>query len=56
MDKCSIPEEFVQFCQTQNIKLVETDVGFNQEPFIVMDGKRVREVIDILLGKSFVRI
>ncbi len=38
------------FAALHSIKLLEFDVGFNQEPFIFMNSDSVRAVIDIAKG------
>jgi tyrosine-protein phosphatase SIW14 len=38
------------FATEKGIKLYESNVGFNQEPFLVMSEKEVRSVLDIIEG------
>ena len=39
--------ELKEYCSDHNIEIIEANVGTNQEPFVVMSGSIVNEVINI---------
>jgi protein tyrosine/serine phosphatase len=49
LDGCDIRPEFREFCQSRGILLLEKNVGFNQEPFVVMSDTIVREVLALCM-------
>mmetsp|Transcript_25030 Transcript_25030/g.36950 ORF Transcript_25030/g.36950 Transcript_25030/m.36950 type:complete len:163 (+) Transcript_25030:32-520(+) len=53
VDKCDIRKEFREFCVRNDIVLIERDVGFNQEPFIVMSQPVVQDVINVALDPKY---
>jgi hypothetical protein len=47
-----IKAELKEFCQQNEILLVQKDVGHNQEPFVVMDSEIMNGVLRICLGMT----
>jgi hypothetical protein len=52
LDKFEVKEEFKDFLSENNIEFIQKDVGFNQEPFVVMDDLIVYEVLAFLLNPA----
>lgn len=49
-DNCDITNIFKEYCLNNNINLLKKNIEFNQEPFIVMNEKMIKEIISICLG------
>ena len=49
-DNCEITNDLKEFCRNYQIQLLERNVGFNQEPFVVMNEEIIREIIEISLS------
>jgi hypothetical protein len=50
VDGCEVKAELKEFCQENEILLVERNVGHNQEPFVVMSSEVMNDVLRICLG------
>jgi hypothetical protein len=52
LDIFEIKKEFKDFLDENNIELKQKDVGFNQQPFLVMNEESVFEVLEFLLNPA----
>ena len=50
LDVFNIKPEFQEFLNENNIYFQQIDVGFNQEPFLVMNEEKVQEVLAFALN------
>ena len=50
LDIFEVKPEFREFLSENKINFVQCDVGFNQEPFLVMSDEKVCEVLRFLLN------
>lgn len=52
LDVFEIKKEFRAFLDDNDIEFVQRDVGFNQEPFVVMSEESVSEVLKFILNPA----
>ncbi len=45
--------ELVQYANKNNIRILESDIKYNQEPFLVMSQKEVEKIVDFLDCKIY---
>ena len=52
LDTFEVKQEFRDFLEENKISFVQRDVGFNQEPFVVMSEQRVAEVLRLVMDPA----